>query len=259
MLSLAETQARLRAAVVEGERAEVAPLLAGGRDPAKRLAIHQRNYETSLVNVLLGKFPAVVWLLGMPFVRNAAKDFVRRHPPRAPCVAEYGEDFPAFVAGRADAAPYVERVGRLEWHLGHVALAIEHQAVAIESLATIDPANLPDVVLALQPGLRYLAAPWPIDDLMKLYLTEEIPDTYEFARADVWLQIRGARGTFRFDRLTEAAFVFRSALAQGSPLGAASEQALDAEASFDPGLALAALVAEGLVTGVVATGAGPAS
>jgi hypothetical protein len=259
MPSLAETQARLRAAVVDGDRTRAAALLVGGRDPAKRFAIHQRNYETSVGSALLGKFPAVAWLLGTPFVTEAARDFVHRHPPRGPCIAEYGEDFPDFVAIRAgaDRVPYLAWVGRLEWHLGHVALAIEHQALTIGSFSTIDPATLPDVVLALQPGVRYLEAPWPIDDLIKLYLTDEIPDAYVLERADVRLEIRGARGTFRFNRLDHATFAFRSALAQGHSLGAAAEQALDADPAYDPGRALTALVAERLLAGLVA--AGPAS
>src|SRR4030095_8675978 len=61
---LAEAQLHLRRAVVAGDATDIAPHLVGGRDPQKRLAIHRRNYETSLVNALLGKFPATHWAAG---------------------------------------------------------------------------------------------------------------------------------------------------------------------------------------------------
>src|SRR5215472_14599505 len=90
---LAETQAGLRRAVVAGDPTSIVPMLVGGRDVARRLAIHQRNYETSLVNALLGKFPATGWLVGSGFLTQAARDFIRNHPPNAPCIAENGQEF----------------------------------------------------------------------------------------------------------------------------------------------------------------------
>ena len=68
---LAETQSHLRLAIVAHDAARIVPLLVGGRDPQKRLAIHQRNYETSLVNALLGKFPATHWLVGTSFLAES--------------------------------------------------------------------------------------------------------------------------------------------------------------------------------------------
>src|SRR6516165_1172156 len=98
MPSLAEMQLRIRRAVVDGDTAGIAPLLIGGRDPGQRLAIHQRHYRSSLVAAIRTKFPATAWLLGMPFLDEAAKQFVRQQPPAAPCIAEYGEEFPRFIS-----------------------------------------------------------------------------------------------------------------------------------------------------------------
>ena len=96
MLSLAETQLWIRRAVVDGDTAGIPPQLIGGRNPRRRLAIHQRHYRSSLVAAIRTKFPATAWLLGMPFLDEAAQEFVRQHPPATPCIAEYGEEFPAF-------------------------------------------------------------------------------------------------------------------------------------------------------------------
>src|SRR6266567_5572931 len=91
---LADIQRDVRQAVVAGEDSAIAPLLSGGTNPRKRLQIHRRHYETSLVTALLGKFPATVWLVGSQFVNEAAQHYIREHLPRKPCIAEYGEVFP---------------------------------------------------------------------------------------------------------------------------------------------------------------------
>ena len=252
MSSLADTQTHLRRAVVTGEAAGVVPLLVGGRDPEKRLAIHRRHYETSLVTALLDKLPATVWLAGSPFVTEAARHFVHDHPPHAPCIAEYGAEFPEFLSTRpaSERVPYLRVFAELEWRLGQVAVAIDRPPVSFERLSQIDINVLTFARCTLQPGLHYLHASWPVDDLIKLYLTDTAPDRFVLAPADVWIEIRGARGEFRINRLDAGELIFRQAVQEGRAIGDAAECALDASAGFDPGGALARLVGEGLVTAV---------
>jgi hypothetical protein len=259
--SLAEVQTRLRDAVVLGALEDVAPLLVGGRDPTARLAIHRRHYEASLVEALLRRFPAVVWLVGEAFTRAAAVDFARWFRPAAPCIAEYGEGFPDFLARRpgAERLPYLQWLARLEWHLGQVALAIDEPPLRVEGLAAFEPSVLPELGLGLQGGLRFLEAPWPVDDLASLHLTGAAPDRFVLQPAAVWLQVRGVRGRIRIDRLDPATFAFRSAIAQGLSLGAAAEQALDVDPAFDPGGALTSLLADDLAVSVTLTSEGEQS
>jgi Putative DNA-binding domain len=249
---LADFQAQVRGAIVDGTIAPLAPFLTGGVEPLKRFAIHQRHYEASLVRALVEKFPAVVWLAGSPFVTAAAAAFIRQSPPRAPCIAEYGEGFPAFLAERAETQdiPWLRWVGELEWQLSHAALAIEHAPLSIEALAKIAPERLADCTLTLQPGLYYLAAPWPVDELLKLFLSDDAPDSYALDVEDVFLEVRGARGAFSMTRLDAATFIFRRALAQGLSVGGAAEQALDADPGFDAGYGLVQLIAAGLATAI---------
>ena len=256
MPSLADTQLRLRAALVEGDASAIVPMLVGGNDPAKRLAIHHRHYVTSLVTALLGKFPAVCWLMGARFVTEAAEEFVRRRPPTAPCIAEYGADFPDFLADRpgVERAPYLRWFAQLEWHLGQIAIAVDRPALKLDAFAAMTANAVPDLIVALQPGLNYLATRWPIDELMKLYLTETAPEHYVFEPGETRIEIRGARGEFHINRIEAGAFAFRIAIFAGKSIGAAAERALETDATFDPGQALAALVDEGLVTAIVRPG-----
>jgi hypothetical protein len=232
--------------------------LVGGLDVQKRLAIHERHYESSLVTALLGKFPATAWLVGTPFVEQHARVYVRERPPHAPCIAEYGCDFPEFLSKQpgAERVPYLRPFGELEWVIGAVSIAVERPAINADRLASIETTALPDVVLTLQPGLRFLRADWPVDELMRLYLTDTAPDQLVLEPSETGVQVRGARGAFQIDRLNQDDFLFRRAIREGQTIGDAAAQPLESAPNFDPGQALAVLFAERLVTGITPPGRG---
>jgi hypothetical protein len=246
---LAEIQSLVRDAVVAGQTSALEPLLAAGGRSRTRFEIHRRNYEASLINALLEKFPASAWLAGTSFLTQAAMLYVHRHPPEAPCIAEYGGGFPEFLSEcpGTERVPYLLPFAELEWCLGQVAIAVGEPGVPPEAFRTIPPELLPDQTLLLQPGARYLAAEWPVDDLMKLYLAESAPEYLSFEPAAVWLEIRGARGEFSLTRLARGELLFRQSVREGNSIGAAAECALDGDPGFDPTTALAALIASGLV------------
>jgi hypothetical protein len=249
---LAELQSRFRDALVSGDGSGIASLLVGGRAPAERLKVHQRHYEVSLMTALLGKFPATQWLIGSAFVQEAARQYVRRHPPTAPCIAEYGGEFPSFLADCPFVArlPYLRSFGELEWHVGHASVAIELPPLDIASLSARDGDSVAAARLVIQPSVRYLEAGWPVDELFRLFLSDDAPDQITFAPAETLLEVRGARGVFQFTRLDAGEFRFRRAIGSGRPVGAAAEMVLATQADFDVGAAFARLFAQGLVTHV---------
>jgi Putative DNA-binding domain len=249
---LADLQAGVRRAVTLWDPGAVGPLLVGGADPVARLAVHMRHYEASLVTAICGKFPATAWLAGADRVADAARAYVRTHPPRRPCIAEYGEDFPAFLgnAGLGPDLEFLQAFAELEWHVAQVSVAVDRTPVTWVEIVRLGPDALLNTRMALQPGLRYLRAPWALDQLMTAYLGDSAPERFVLNHTDTWIEIRGARGALRIDSLDPGAFVFRSALLGGQPLGDAAQMALASDSAFDAGQALAELVAAGLVTGV---------
>lgn len=252
MLPLADVQQRIRDAVVADDFRAAAPLLIGGVDATRRLAIHRRHYEASLVAALMGRFPATGWLMGTTTIESAARVFVRAQPPTAPCIAEYGRDFPRFLAEQpgSERVPYLQAFADLDWHLGRLAVAVDLPAVTRDRVAAVPPDQLADARLTIQPGTHYVEASRPVDDLIRLYFANDTPDRIELPEADVWVEVRGSRGAFRFVRLTRASFAFRVAVASGSSIGDSAERAWAADASFDPGAALALLVDAGLVIAI---------
>jgi hypothetical protein len=189
MPSLADIQSAVRDALVRGNRRALAPILSGGAHPERRLAIHQRHYAASLTRALLDRFPATVWLVGSELVTDAATSFVREQPPSRPCIAEYGESFPQHLGEHpvARSLPYLSQFADLEWHLGWLALATEDS-----------------------PHVYHLHLDWSLDELIGVYLSNSAPDQFSLRHEDVWLEIRGLRGTLEIHRLAADDFLRRA-------------------------------------------------
>jgi putative DNA-binding protein len=247
-VQLADLQADIATAVVEHAIPASASLLTGGDDPVRRFAIHSRHYAASLARSLVERFAATVWLAGSELVTQAAMRFVREYPPTRPCIAEYGEGFPACLALHAGTRlPYLGQFATVDWHLGRLAIAVD--AAPLQTLAD-GQARLDDR-LALQPGTEYVALDWSVDELITFYLSGQAPDQYTLRNETVWLELRGCRGELWLNRLTTGDYVFRQAVAHGGTLGRAAELATGADEGFEPGGATLAMLRAGLVTEVM--------
>lgn len=190
-----------------------------------------------------------MWLAGSELVTQAAMSFVRAHPPTRPCIAEYGDAFPAYLASCVGTSlPYLGQFAMVDWHLGRLAIAVD--AAPLQALADCDPARLADARLALQPGTEYVTLDWSLDELIRFYLAGDAPNQYELRNEPVWLELRGCRGELWLNRLTKADYVYRQAVAGGSTLGYAAELAAEDDEGFEPGRATLAMLHGGLVTGV---------
>jgi hypothetical protein len=189
MPALADIQAAVRNALVRGDRNALAPILSGSAHPEHRLAIHQRHYAASLTRALLDRFPATVWLVGSELVEDAATSFIRDQPPSKPCLAEYGESFPRHLGEHpaARSLPYLSQFAALEWHLGWLALATEDS-----------------------PHVRHLHLDWSLDELIGVYLSNSAPDQFSLRHENVWLEIRGLRGSLELQRLAPDDFLRRA-------------------------------------------------
>ena len=247
-VQLADLQADIATAVVEDAIPASASLLTGGSDPTRRFAIHRRHYAASLARSLVERFAATVWLTGADFITEAAMRFVRQHPPTRPCIAEYGDEFPVYLASCAGPRlPYLGQFAMVDWHLGRLAIAVD--APPLRTITDCNPARLADACLSLQLGTAYVALDWPLDELIQFYLKGAAPNQYTLRHEGLWLELRGCRGELSFNRLTKGDYEFRRALANGIALGDAAELALREDESLDPGGSLLAMLQAGLVTG----------
>jgi hypothetical protein len=249
--TLVELQRNFARAMTSGDGAAVAAQLRGGDDPRARLAIHLRHYATSLATALCDKFPASTWLVGADVMRDAARAFARLHPPQQPCIAEYGRDFPQFLARHSRAAqlPYLASFAELEWAVAHATIAVDSPPLSWSALASCGAERLVDSTLALQPGLHYLRADWRIDELLQTYLGGAAPERFVLLDAVTRIEVHGARGAFRLTRLDAGSFAFRAALAAGRTIGDAADAALTVDPDLALGDALRTMADAGFITG----------
>jgi hypothetical protein len=250
VLGLDDVQRRFAGAMTTGDGAQIVADLRGGPDAGARLAIHLRHYVTSLAAALTDKFPALAWLVGRAALHGAAVGYARLHPPLQPCIAEYGQGFPQFLARHAQAAqlPYLQSFGELEWAIAQTSIAIDTRPLTWAEVASVNVERIVDSTVQLQPGVRYVRASWRIDELMQTFLTGIPPERFALIEASTLLEIQGARGAFRLTRLDAATFAFRTSLAAHRTVGKAAEAALAVDPAFDAGQSLRGIVDANLVT-----------
>jgi hypothetical protein len=251
-MRLVDLQRQMRDALVLGTSAAITRRLVGGQNASKRLNIHRRHYEASLTAAVVGRFPATGWLVGPGNLQEAARQFIHAHPPNAPCLAEYGGAFPAFLGTWPPVAhlTYVADFAELDFQLGRLALSVDAGTVSRYPLMAWEPMELASQVVTLQPGAHYVKATWPADTLMTLYLTDESPASWTLTDEVVHLELRGSHGFLRFSRLRAGEFAFRQSLAAGATLGEAVSCALEIEPTFEPDAALLCLLDEQLITAI---------
>ena len=110
-----------------------------------------------------------------------------RHRSRA--LRNTASRFPQHLGAQPAAAslPYLSQFAELEWHLGRLALATDDS-----------------------PNVHYLHLDWSLDELIGVYLADTAPDAFPLRHEDVWLEIRGLRGTLDMKRLTMDDFLRRA-------------------------------------------------
>lgn len=215
-----------------------------GSDAALRLDVYRNNVVASLVAALAQTFPVVRELVGTAFFDAMAACFVRRHPPRSPVLAHYGDRLPDFVADFEPAAtlPYLADVARLELarvQAFHAADAPVLDPAAIAA-ALADPDRLPSLRWPLQPSLALVRSRFAFVSIWAAHQGEADLADVDVDRAQCALVIRREADVLVV-ALDDAAARFVDALGRGATLGEAATQAAT-DPSFDLTATLALLI-----------------
>lgn len=247
MPSLHETQALFRAAVTGGTAPALMALLRSPGDACERLAIYRRHHREGFRRHLRGRYPTLEWLLGTDLLVELADATLKRLPPQAPSLADYGQELMSVLEDRAELPSYAADVALLDRTLGALSVAVAADPIGIDALAVVDEERLPELRLALQPGVAFIRSAWPVHELVHIRQQAEPPACLSFERQETHLELRGARGRFSLQPLSPGSFAFRGRLAAGGTLAEAADAGAAAQSTFDLSTALAALFAEGLV------------
>lgn len=222
-----------------------------GSDPARRFAVYRNNVLVSLVDALAQTFAVTLALVGEPFFRGMARQFVLGSPPRSPVLAHYGREFPAFIANFAPAAavPYLAEVARLEMAYVEAFHGPDAAPVSPSQLAAVlaDPERLPGLRLRLHPCLRVLRSPFAIVSLWAAHQGQgDIAGVDPAQPENAWLLRPGLSVQVMRMGLGDCCLV--ESLLAGLPLGAAVMHAQAADDAFELGRCLSVLLREQAIT-----------
>jgi len=250
MPGLLELQRTFGAALLAAPRAACCQI--AGLDPLL-LGIYRNTCHSTLTNALALSFPAVRKLVGPEFFEGVAREFLSVHPPHCACLSDYGEEFPAFVAGHAQARtlPYLADVSRLEWAFTRALHAPDPPAMAVSALAGLDPASMPAVRFVPHPAVSLLVLATPADAIWRAVLEEDAAAmrALDVAAGPVWLLIeRTATEGLRVQRMAAAAARLTQSLLAGEPLQIALEAAASPD-ELEPVSVLAEHLASGCLIG----------
>ena len=259
----ATAEARFAAALLDPSRDGPAGLRAwNGSDPLRRLAVHRNNVVSSLVDALADTFAVTQQLVGTEFFRALAAVFVRRHPPRSPILAHYGEGFAGFVAGFAPAAalPYLADLARLEFARLQACHAADAAPITEAALAQAlhDPDGLAGMRLEWHPSLRVIESPYAVVSLWAAHQTDDEPAPVPVDVTERAIVLRDALDVLVLPVGAGMACFLARTLA-GEAFGAAAGAAVAGDPSFDLGATLSLLVHHGALVALRAPHSSTAS
>jgi hypothetical protein len=239
MMPLAELQRRFHAALrEEGDGGIEDEIQADGLAPARRLRIYRNTARLLLADALKANFPATCRIADERFFAHAASEFIRRHPPRQPRLAEYGAELPAFLSGfpPASSLPWLPDLARLEWAMLACQEAEDAPALTAADLQEQPSGALARLRFAPHPACRLLASPWPVDRIRSYALAGSEESPPDLAGDPVRLLVRRVETGVAVRRLAAPEFTLLERLLAGLP----AEEALDGiEADCVPVLAAA--------------------
>jgi hypothetical protein len=223
-----------------------------GLPPAARLQIYRHHVFTLLTDVLQTTFPVICRLVDKRFFRYAVDAYIRQYPPETPCLFEYGEHFPAFLATFPPCRhlEYLTDVARLEWAMNMALYAEVCTPLDPAELGVLAPHEAARLILRFDPAVTLLDSPWPIDQIWCANQADEAEcASVDLNAGGASLEIRRREDDVGFRRLDPTSYTFRTMLAAGHPLAMAAEAALAASQEFDCVAALHELLTDGVIIG----------
>ncbi|MES3020640.1 MAG: DNA-binding domain-containing protein [Pseudomonadota bacterium] len=215
-------------------------------------AVYRNTVFKACVDALAANYPSVGVLVGTEWMRSAALEYARSRAPASVSLLNYGEDFPAFLAGLVAAAdlPYLADVARLDRAWNHAHGAPDHAVLQAAELGALAPHALAEVRLRPLPG-----ATWAWFPDMPVYTIWSASRARRTPAPDIAWQAEGILllprdQVVRWQPLDAGACAFLDACAGGGTLAQCCEQALLADSSLDIGTTLAGLINAGVFCGI---------
>jgi Putative DNA-binding domain len=222
-----------------------------GKGAVRRYNVYRNNVTVSLIDALAAVYPAVQRITGVEFFRAMARFHVRAMPPTSPLLFEYGRDFPAFIEGyeHAQSMPWLADTARLERAWLDAYHAEDATPLSAETLGSVPPERLADVVFAAHPATRIVRSPFSVVTIFAANRGNEpvgridasVPEDALITRPHLDVVVR---------HLPPGGAVFLTSLMSGQSLGEAAASALQASPAFDVAANIAGMIEAGAFTAI---------
>lgn len=254
MLAWSDWSAALLEAIADPERRE--PPAALGLNPAG-LAVYRNNYRVGLMDTLAYAYPVLGQLVGEEFFSALAREYVKRHASHSGNLHRYGEAFGDFLDTfeHVQQLPYLADVARLEWQVHRAYYAADGAAPDLAALSAMLPEHWGELRFALADDVALIASPWPVATLWLAHQPDSgvaLPQHLD-GHAESALVTRTA-GIVRVETVTPAPAAFLLALQHGATLEAATDAALEQDATFDLQATLGMLFGRAMVGAIQTQG-----
>ena len=248
--TLAAFQDAFAAALAERSAASIAAWLPDGDTDPAGLSVYRNTIAKGCIDALAANFPTVASLVGEEWFRAAAALFAAEHPPKGAALLAYGEAFPDWLAAFQPAAdlPYLPAMAWMDWRWTTALFAPEAQPLTAEAFALA-----PEDLMNARPRLHSsLAFAWFDSSLPSLWLAAREPEPGEMELLDAPQGVLIVRpdDTVQARALDRAGLTFLHAATDGATLGEAITAAGEADPSADLAVLFAALIADGVFSGL---------
>jgi hypothetical protein len=217
-------------------------------EAARRFAVYRNTVAVGLADALAKRFAVIERLVGSEFFRAMARVYLQDNRPRSPVLLDWGDSFPAFLAGFPPLAayPYMADVARIELARGRAYHAADEAPLTPDQLvaAAASPAT---ARLGLHPSVQLLHLSHPAVSIWAANQPGGLP-VPAAAGPEVALILRDRSFGVPVTALGAGDAALVGALLQGHPLLVAAECASFAEPAHDPQPLLIRLMQAGAVT-----------
>lgn len=217
-------------------------------DLASRFAVYRNNVAVARIGAFGDLFPVCRRLVGADFFDAAVRAHLDESPPVSPIVAEWGSDFPDWLAGFAATSGFdwLVDMARLEAAWTRAFHAAEATPMALAGLAGFAPEALLEARVALHPSLAIVSSAHPIGAIWAAHQGDGDPGPLTVSTGETVLVVR-PEAEVVVAVISSADAVWLARLAAGEPLAQATEAALAIDPGFDLGARLVALASLGAV------------
>jgi hypothetical protein len=170
-------------------------------------SIYRNNHRGSLIKALKTTYPVCQQLVGDPFFRALARQYIAEYPSTVTNLNDYGASFANMLGccPHVSYLSYLPAVAELEWIIHQVTLGVEEPPFDWELLSNIPPKQQEHLVLHRPQHSISYQAHYPVDRIWETnqpqFSGDEIVDLGE---GGVYLFIWRHHFDLRIDRLTKA-------------------------------------------------------